>query len=126
MHLPPLFSAACLHPGPLALATALIIASLLNPVSAQPGSDGSNHFGDRQTGRFGDPGAGHFGNPAAGEFDKYNLHEPAPGTQAAGRVYNGRPPETYLSLPTPKDAAVLPAAKPKKPAAAKRRRDDRP
>lgn len=124
MHYPPLFSAARLHLEQAGLAVAIIAVSLVNPVFAQSDSDSSSHFGDRQTGKFGDPGTGHFGNPAAGEFDKYKLREPAPGTQAAGRVYNGKPPEVspYLSLPTPKDAAVLPEAVSKKSTAAKRKR----
>ena len=120
MREPPLFSSASTS---FVLSLVVMVASPVDRAFAQSGHEAGSNFGDRQTGHFGDPGAGHFGNPAAGEFDKYNLREPAPGTQAAGKVYKkGGAPESspYISLPTPKDAAVT--AEPAKPAAPSKKR----
>lgn len=109
-----------------AAAAALLGLGFAATVSAQPGNNSPNQFGDRQSGQWGDPGQGYFGNPSVGEFDRSQMKEPPPGTRPLGRVSNGKAPiSPYISLPPPADAApeVLPTekeAKAKQPAKKKR------
>ena len=91
----------------------LLMALLVAPAAAQPGSASPEAYGDRMNGVFSDPGVGHFGNPAVGNFDNDRVLTPPPGTRPLGRVLNGSVPEPspYVTLPEPPAEQSRPAPK---------------